>query len=312
MIGYDIVGDIHGQAKELAALLSKIGYQQDNNGLFSHATRKVIFLGDFIDRGSQQKRTIEIVRPMIESGNALSVIGNHEFNAIAYYLKSNETGEYLRKHSEKNWDQHKEFLAEFEDDAQLYKSTIEWFMTLPFWLEIDGFRVVHACWDSVWIKRIKEELDGKPFLNEALMVKASNKDCWEFDAIERLLKGKEIPLKPGISFNDNDGVPRQHIRVRWWDKSATTFKAAYIGPENAITQIPDDETGGDHLIDYSHKELPVFLGHYWMTGEPEPLADNIACVDYSVANKKGKLVAYQWDGEQTLSSDKFVWVDRAD
>ena len=39
-----------------------------------------------------------------------------------------------------------------------------------------------------------------------------------------------------------------------------------------------------------------------------PLAANIACVDYSVAKPGGKLVAYQWAREQTLSADQFVWV----
>ena len=31
---------------------------------------------------------------------------------------------------------------------------------------------------------------------------------------------------------------------------------------------------------------------------------------YIVAKLGGKLVAYRWDGEQTLSRDKFIWVDR--
>lgn len=51
------------------------------------------------------------------------------------------------------------------------------------------------------------------------------------------------------------------------------------------------------------------MGHYWLEGTPMPLADNIACVDYSVA-KNGKLVAYRWDGETILFQDKFESVDR--
>ena len=43
----------------------------------------VIFLGDFIDRGPHQREVIEIDRQMIEAGTAQSVMGNHEFNAIA-------------------------------------------------------------------------------------------------------------------------------------------------------------------------------------------------------------------------------------
>ena len=102
------------------------------------------------------------------------------------------------------------------------------------------------------------------------------------------------------------------VRVRWWDQSADTYLQAYMGPESARTQIPDDEISGDHLIEYSHAEPPVFLGHYWMDGDPEPLAPNIACTDYSVARPGGKLAAYRWDGEQHLESDKFVAVGRVE
>ncbi len=74
--------------------------------------------------------------------------------------------------------------------------------------------------------------------------------------------------------------------------------------------IANDDIEGDHLVEYGYDQPPCFLGHYWMEGEPEPLARNIACVDFSVAKGGGKLVAYRWDGEQELSGDKFVWVDR--
>jgi hypothetical protein len=84
----------------------------------------------------------------------------------------------------------------------------------------------------------------------------------------------------------------------------------FVGPEDAITHIPNDPVEGDHLIDYGHHEKPVFLGHYWMEGEIKPLAPNIACIDYSVAKKGGRLVAYRWDGEKELSESKFVKVNR--
>lgn len=45
---------------------------------------------------------------------------------------------------------------------------------------------------------------------------------------------------------------------------------------------------------------------YCLTGTPLPLAGNVACTDYSVV-KGGKLVAYQWDGEQVLLAKKFHW-----
>ena len=306
-MNYDIIGDIHGCAKTLSALLDKLDYKI-HNGIHHHPSRKVIFLGDFIDRGAFQKEVIDIVRPMIESGAALSVMGNHEFNAVAYYTKDNN-GVYLREHNDKNIKQHKAFLDVYENNKEQYDDVIAWFKTLPLWLELDGLNIVHACWDKSFISRIKEEYNGGSLLTDEILIKASNENMWEFDAIETLLKGKEIPLPEGCSFKDKDGNPRHHIRVRWWDKSAKDYRSAFMGPETALTHIPEDEIIGDHLIDYSHDEPPVFLGHYWLEGKPEPLAINIACVDYSVA-KAGKLVAYRWDGEQKLSSDKFIFVDR--
>lgn len=64
---YDIIGDIHGQADELTQLLTRLGYEEQD-GIYRHRERKVIFLGDFIDRGKRQQGVLAIVRPMIDSG----------------------------------------------------------------------------------------------------------------------------------------------------------------------------------------------------------------------------------------------------
>jgi predicted MPP superfamily phosphohydrolase len=80
---YDLIGDIHGYARELKALLTKMDYQI-TNGIWQHPERKVIFLGDFVDRGPEQIETVHIARTMVESGNALAVMGNHEYNAVAW------------------------------------------------------------------------------------------------------------------------------------------------------------------------------------------------------------------------------------
>jgi hypothetical protein len=83
-----------------------------------------------------------------------------------------------------------------------------------------------------------------------------------------------------------------------------------MGPESTRTHIPDDDITSDHLVDYAHAAPPVFLGHYWMEGVPAPLAENIACLDYSVAKPGGKLVAYRWNGERRLLREAFVSVER--
>jgi hypothetical protein len=300
---YDLVGDIHGQAPALIRLLKRLSYEEIN-GVYQHDTHKLIFLGDFVDRGDYQREVIDIVRPMIEEGHALSVMGNHEYNAIAYYTKDND-GNYLRSHNDKHTKQHQSFLDAYDNNPKEKASVIDWFKTLPLWLDLDGLRVIHACWDSELIDKL-----GSNILTNDVLMKSAVKDSFEYEAIETLLKGKEIPLPEGCSFNDKDGNPRKHIRIQYWLQDAITYRDYFMGPSSVLDLIPDAPVEGDYLINYGIDEKPLFLGHYWMEGDIKPLTENIACIDYSVAKVGGKLVAYRWDGEQAIDTDKFVFVDR--
>ena len=82
-------------------MLRHLGYEETKSG-YQHDSRRVIFLGDFIDRGQklrEHKELLGIVMEMVRSGNALSVIGNHEFNALAYHTEVDGTP--LRPRSKK-------------------------------------------------------------------------------------------------------------------------------------------------------------------------------------------------------------------
>ena len=152
---YDIIGDIHGHADELVNLLKHLGYKESESGYY-HESRKVIFLGDFIDRGedlAQHKQLLQIVMTMIHNQQALAVMGNHEFNALAFHTKHN--GQYLRPHTSKNIKQHQAFLNEFGEDSEDKKAVLDFFYSLPLWLELDGLRVVHACWDDIQIEVLR-------------------------------------------------------------------------------------------------------------------------------------------------------------
>ncbi|MEJ2604597.1 MAG: metallophosphoesterase [Gammaproteobacteria bacterium] len=307
--GYDLIGDIHGYADPLVRLLEKLGYGE-RDGVWRHATRQVIFLGDFIDRGPHQREVIDIVRPMIESGAALSVMGNHEFNALGFHTPHPETGEPLRPWSKKNRDQHDAFVAAYRGREAEMRDVLAWFRTLPMWLDLGALRVIHACWDPHLIAEVRDELDGACLTGEFL-VAASDEGSWQFEAVDSLLKGKEIRLPDGKAMRDKAGHHRHEMRVRWWDSHATTYREAHFGPESVQTHIPDDPLEGDHLVEYSHDDPPCFVGHYWLDGDPAPLARNIACLDYSVAKPGGKLVAYRWnDGDVELSRERFVSVPR--
>ena len=302
---YDIIGDIHGHGGELVKLLVHLGYNNSADGYY-HKSRKVIFLGDFIDRGKelvQHKQVLKIVMDMVKNKNALAVMGNHEFNALAYHTKHN--GRYLRPHTKKNSDQHRAFLNEFPGESEEKSAILDFFYTLPLWLEIDGLRVIHACWDDKNISVIRALLPSIRLDKESL-IEASTKGTKTYQAIEVLLKGFEYELPKGVSFHDPGGTQRTAARLQWWKRDATQLGEVVLPNGLNIGAAASLPLPKDTPV-YGKNEPPCFVGHYWLKGEPAPLADNVACLDYSVANQ-GKLVAYRWDGEQVLEQSKFSYV----
>ena len=144
---YDIIGDVHGQAGKLKRLLAVLGYREGAMGYY-HPTfgRIAIFVGDLVDRGPNIREVLWIVRNMVDSGNAFVVMGNHEFNAMAYHTQ-NDRGEWIREHSDKNNQQHHETLCQlanpFPDE---WSDWLKWFAQLPLFLNLGDVRVVHAAW----------------------------------------------------------------------------------------------------------------------------------------------------------------------
>ena len=302
---YDIIGDIHGHGDELVKLLINLGYNNSANGYY-HKSRKVIFLGDFIDRGEelvQHKQVLNIVMDMVKNKNALAVMGNHEFNALAYHTKHN--GRFLRPHTNRNSAQHRAFLNEFPGESEEKSAVLDFFYTLPLWLEVDGLRVIHACWDEKHISVIRALLPSIR-LDKETLIEASTKGTKAYQAIEVLLKGFEYELPEGISFHDPGGTQRTAARLQWWKQDACKLGEVVLPNGLNIGAAASLPLPKDTPV-YGKDEPPCFVGHYWLNGEPTPLADNIACLDYSVA-KQGKLVAYRWDGEQVLEQSKFSYV----
>lgn len=307
-MAYDIIGDIHGQADKLHGLLARLGYE-NRDGAYRHKDRTVIFVGDFIDRGPTQLDSVMTVRRMVEAGSAQAVMGNHEFNAIAWHMPDPaRRGEYLRpRHGslgEMNRKQHAAFLKEVEGDPALHQELIDWFMTLPLWLDLPGLRVVHACWHDGYMKKLSRYLTDQNQMTPELMVSASRSGMMEFITVEGLTKGLEARLPEGHSFEDKDGHVRHNVRIRWWETNATTYRDVALMPDEMRERLPALPLDPDSRSPYDNKK-PVFFGHYWMTGKPVLQSPTTACLDYSAA-KEGPLVAYRWDGESTLSTANFV------
>ena len=302
---YDFIGDVHGHSEKLEELLGKLGYVNSNN-TFAHPERKAFFVGDYIDRGPQIKRTLEIVKGMVDSGNAIALMGNHEYNALCFHYHHKKGG-HLRKHEIKNIVQHYETLKQFQNRQEEYEGYIEWFKTLPLYYETTSFRAVHACWDTNHIEYLKTVLPNDR-LNDDLLYESTKKGSLLYNALDTVLKGKEISLPHGLGFTDKDGTTRSQIRIKWWeDPLLSTYNTISVEPIENLPLLPVQLDEQYHKEYYSEELKPVFFGHYWLKGNPALYRNNICCLDYSVA-KNGYLAAYRFDGEEKLQEINMVYV----
>lgn len=119
---FDIIGDIHGCFDELRALLEKLGYAVHDtpNGylVIPPLDRKVIFLGDLVDRGPRIASVLRLVMAMVGMEKALCLPGNHD-NKLLRKLKGSlvqmkhglpETMEQLAEEPDEFRDEVREFL----------------------------------------------------------------------------------------------------------------------------------------------------------------------------------------------------------
>jgi diadenosine tetraphosphatase ApaH/serine/threonine PP2A family protein phosphatase len=308
--GYDIIGDVHGCARALARLLEKLGYREQQ-GVFRHDGRQAIFVGDIVDRGPRVREALHLVKRMVDAGSALCVMGNHEYNAIGYMTLApgDPNGEYLRPHIPRHNRCIAETLEQFEAYPDEWQMFLEWFKTLPIFLEMPGFRVVHACWDEELISQFKAQQQTNT-VDMAFIHAAAKRGTFAYRFMDRLTRGTDMPLPDGLYMYSREGYRRSFFRTKFWADGPSTYRDVVFQPDPLPEAIADRRLSSqeqERLIRYDVEAPPVFVGHYWLQGQPKPLTHNVACLDYS-AVKYGRLVAYRFDGESTLSQDKFVWV----
>jgi hypothetical protein len=85
---FDIIGDVHGCRTELVALLGKLGYtvrgSTEDPEVIPPEGRRVLFLGDLVDRGPDSPGVLRLVMRMLRDGHALCVPGNHEAKLLRH------------------------------------------------------------------------------------------------------------------------------------------------------------------------------------------------------------------------------------
>lgn len=301
----DFIGDIHGHADKLEELLLKLGYRK-KNGFYAHPESTVVFVGDYIDRGSKIRETLELVKQMADNGSAVALMGNHEYNALCFHYPETEGG-HLRKHLIKNIIQHYQTLKQFQNRQREYENYLDWFKTLPLFYETENCRAVHACWDENNINFLKNNLQHNRLTDE-LIYEAAKMDSTLHNAIKETLKGKELKLPGQLYFTDKDGNSRNRVRVKWWENPASiNYKNYSIESIKNLPATAIELSSLKNTNFYAADEQPVFFGHYWLKGKPSLYRSNICCLDYSVA-KNGYLTAYRFTGEKKLNEENFYYV----
>ena len=126
------ISDIHGCYTELKNLIAYL----EEEGKYNKNTDKLVFLGDYIERGEDSRLVIKFIRDMQkDNNNVIALMGNHEdmllHNDVALNEYYDVNGQVATAKS------YKGFENQLKDD-------IKWMNTLPLYHEDDYFIYVHA------------------------------------------------------------------------------------------------------------------------------------------------------------------------
>lgn len=302
----DIIPDIHADIERLTGTLSHLGYRETDQ-CWTHPERRIAaFLGDFIDMGKNNAAVLSLVRAMQDRGQAIAIMGNHELNALLYH----EPGEnpdgtadgYMRAHNAKNTPQHRTFLDEFPLRHPRTRDVLDWFLTLPVFLDLPGLRLVHACWDEEHIETIRERNPDGRLQRADLQELAFEIQATPFaEAVLTTLKGPEAELPSPYRFRDIKNHERTAVRLNWWQPGAGTWRAAALSVPDP-NGLPDTPVSDVMKVNfYGIDQKPVFFGHYKRLGQPALETSNALCLDYH-----HQPCAYRWDGETSLSNERLI------
>ncbi len=329
----DIIGDVHGELEALDMLLERLGYV---NGEHPDG-RRLVFVGDLVDRGPDSVGVLERVMPWVEAGLASCILGNHELNLLLGERKAGNGwwfGEDERWKSHGRSGSYGSVLA----TEELRGRAIAFFKRLPLVLERADIRIVHAAWDAGAVSVLSalgSSAELKTFHEASKKQLKLEMAC--DDAYER-----ERAAYPSLLTTDLAERPPRLARHGFWTQAKQerlAHKLLTSGSERALSEdeVPF-EAGGKWRMAARHRwwesyegSKPVIVGHYWRTWDHDnPPAgrqhradfgrvdhrakwlgkrNNVYCVDFSAGIRfqarsgfgtieQSRLVALCWDDER--------------
>ena len=127
-----VIGDVHGCYKELKELMTIL----ETEGAYDRNIDKLVFLGDYIDRGTDSRLVIKFIRELQEKNdNVIALMGNHEDMLLDYLKNIND-----------NWtfNGYTSTMESYKGFEKQFKKDVQWIRTLPIYHEDEHFIYVHA------------------------------------------------------------------------------------------------------------------------------------------------------------------------
>ncbi len=330
----DIIGDIHGEYDALESLVALLGY--DGDGVHEEG-RRLVFVGDFCDRGPDSPAVIAWIERLVRSGRAHAVLGNHELNLLRGDAKDG-AGWYFDSRRERDDPK----FAPYARCDEAERARIHAFLdTLPLALERDDLRIVHAAWIADSVDALREQPVGSvlALYKEGERVLA---ETTQFVALAQRMH--EEQTAHGVDLADPDTTPqfmRALAEYNVFKQMSNSVRVLTSGVEQ-VSGMPFYASGSWRFVervrwwDAYDDCIPVVIGHYWrraqavernVAGEGnedlfdnvDPFAwhgrlNNVFCVDFSVGGRwierkanaplgvQYKLAALRWP-ECTLQFD---------
>ncbi len=270
----DIVGDVHGEIDALEALLYRLGYTVRGD---HPQGRRLVFLGDLVDRGPDSPAVVDRIQRLIDSGRAQAILGNHELNIL---LGSRKVGNGWFYNEPEALDRSGILVAQraLLDTASRCRA-LAFFASLPVVLERPDLRLVHACWHVDHVNRLRGHSEAVELYHEYSQEIERNLDREGVTdhGLRKLARQNRNPIKVLTSGLEERRMapleigPRHHweARVPWWlgyrDAVMVVFGHYWRQPVN-----------GDHDSLHLFGNLSPYarLGRGWTM-----------CLDYSVGKR---------------------------
>lgn len=325
----DIVGDIHGELQAVLDLMGHLGY--DPQGHHPQG-RRLVFVGDFVDRGPDSPGVVDLVQRLVEGGHACAIAGNHEINLLRHDPKDG-AGWFFDERYASDTAKYSHFARATNT---LQRARIERFLNdLPLGLERDDLRIIHAAWHAPDVAKARAMPLGSA---------RSAYDRWEAEAArlahERSIADRMRQEKAIWPHSLEDGQRCPPFLQAHCDNE---LNKALVNPLKVLTcglecrsHTPFFAGNKWRFVqrmpwwDDYEDSIPVVIGHYWRStlasqhtheglfGNIAPWAwhgakGNVFCVDYSVGARAQaktfgrpcahmKLAALRWP-ERTLVLD---------